>query len=241
MEVAPLNSTLTAKKSWFFFDDAIVFLTNSINATTANRVETIVNQWPTGAPLAAGSNWMHADGVGYYFPTGGNISTRRETRTGTWAQLGGSNDTTPHSATFLTLWFDHGVSPVNATAEYAIVPNVTADAMRTWAASNPISILANTATVSAVRNNRDNALGIVFWSAGAFDGYQSDAPATVYITQDASGEHISAADPTAGATGTFHLTVPIGMRSTMIEIPRNGGRTFTTTIKPPQSKRRAVR
>ena len=46
MELAPLASALTAKKSWFFFDDAIVFLTNSITSPSTNRVETIVNQWP---------------------------------------------------------------------------------------------------------------------------------------------------------------------------------------------------
>ncbi len=33
MELAPLNSSLTARKSWFFFDDAIVFLTSGITAT----------------------------------------------------------------------------------------------------------------------------------------------------------------------------------------------------------------
>jgi hyaluronate lyase len=51
MELAPLQSTLTAKKAWFFFDDAIVFLTNSITSTSTNRVETIVNQVPTSSKL----------------------------------------------------------------------------------------------------------------------------------------------------------------------------------------------
>ena len=40
MELAPLDSDLTARKSWFFFDDAIVFLTTSITSPTTNRVET---------------------------------------------------------------------------------------------------------------------------------------------------------------------------------------------------------
>ncbi|HEX7421353.1 MAG TPA: polysaccharide lyase family 8 super-sandwich domain-containing protein [Thermoanaerobaculia bacterium] len=240
MDVAPLNSTLTAKKSWFFFDDAIVFLTSSITDGSPNRVETIVNQWPTSAPLTTGSNWMQADNVGYYFPAG-NPSTKRETGTGTWAQLGAESDTTPYSATFLTLWFDHGMSPVNTAAEYAIVPNVSATEMRNWAASNPISIRADNATVAAVRNNRDNALGIAFFTAGSVDGFQADAPAVVYVTPSGNNLQVSAADPTNGATGTIHLTIPFGSRSVTIEFPRNGGRTFTTTVKAPQSKRRAVR
>ena len=241
MDVAPLNSTLTAKKSWFFFDDAIVFLTSAITDASPNRVETIVNQWPTTASLATGTNWMQADNIGYYFPTR-NPSTKRETRTGTWAQLGAESDTTPYTATFLTLWFDHGISPVSASAEYAVVPNVTVTAMRNWAASNPISIRANNATVAAVRNNRHNALGIAFFAAGSVDGFQSDAELAVYVTP-ASGNNlnVSAADPTDGATGTIHLTIPFGSRSVTIDVPRNGGRTFTTTVKAPQSKRRAVR
>jgi chondroitin AC lyase len=248
MDAAPLNSTLTAKKSWFFFDDAIVFLTNSINAISGNRVETVVNQWPTAAVLSTGSNWMQSDNVGYWFPSR-LPQTKRETRTGTWAQLGGDPDTTPHTATFLTIWFDHGVYPTNATAEYAIVPNVSAAGMQTWAAANPISILSNTATVSAVRNNRDNALGLVFWSASSFLGYQSDAAAVVYVTQDGNKLHVSAADPTSGATGAIHLTIPgryagtgatPNGNATRIEIPRNGGRTFSTTLKPSPAKRRSA-
>ncbi|HEX9162928.1 MAG TPA: polysaccharide lyase family 8 super-sandwich domain-containing protein, partial [Thermoanaerobaculia bacterium] len=255
MDLAPLGTgaTLTAKKSWFSFDDSIVFLTNSINATSANRVETIVNQWPLSTATAAvtsGSNWMQADGVGYYFPTNPHVSTKRETRTGTWAQLGGSTDTTPFSATFLTLWFDHGVMPANAAAEYVIVPNVTANAMRDWVASNPISIRANDARVSAVRNLRDGALGIVFWSPASVEGYQSDAPATVYITRNGTHLSVSAADPTNTATGSFHLTIPGRYRGpgatpsggfTTIEVLRNGGVTFTTTLEQSPAKRRAVR
>src|SRR5688500_6219580 len=46
MDLEPVGSLLRAKKSWFFFDDSIVFLTNSITSPSGNRVETIVNQWP---------------------------------------------------------------------------------------------------------------------------------------------------------------------------------------------------
>ena len=71
---------------------------------------------------------------------------------------------------------------MNATAEYVIVPNVTSTAMAAWAASRPLSILANNDNVSAVRDIRNGALGITFWRAGAIDGIQSNAPAVVYLT-----------------------------------------------------------
>jgi hypothetical protein len=252
MDLDALSSTLTAKKSWFFFDDAIVFLTSGITAPGANPVETIVAQAPLrdpNTPLAGdGSSWAFADRVGYWFPQGVPQITRG-THSGTWAALGGSTDTTPRTATFLTMTFDHGVAPVNAAAAYAIVPNTTADAMRTWAATTPIRILANTTNVAAVRSA--DALGVVFWTAGAFDGYQSDLSAVVYAVSAGTTLHIYAADPTNG-TGVFKVTVPgayvsanatvtSDFRSTTITVPRNGGRTFHATLTPVKARQRAAR
>ncbi|HEX7828516.1 MAG TPA: polysaccharide lyase family 8 super-sandwich domain-containing protein, partial [Thermoanaerobaculia bacterium] len=72
MELAPLGSQLTAKKSWFFFDDSIVFLTNSIASPSTNRIETVVNQWPllnATSQLVRNGDWAHLENVGYWFPT----------------------------------------------------------------------------------------------------------------------------------------------------------------------------
>ncbi|HEX2121820.1 MAG TPA: polysaccharide lyase family 8 super-sandwich domain-containing protein [Thermoanaerobaculia bacterium] len=236
MELAPLGSALTAKKAYFFFDDAIVFLTNGITLPNANRAETIVNQWPlmnASSQLARGSDWMQLEGVGYWFPTPSNLQTSRESRTGTWASLGGSTDTTPHTRDFVTMWIDHGPGPVHASAEYAIVPNVTAAGMREWAAAPPLRIVANNDTVSAVRDLRTGALAITFWRAGSVEGIQCDAPAVVYLV----GNTLHAADPTAAPTGTLRITVP---GYTPATIARNGGRTTTVTLTRPPN-RRAVR
>lgn len=237
MELAPLGSQLRANKSYFFFDDAVVFLTNGIMSPTGNHIETVVQQWPlrnANAPLITGSNYAFSEGVGYWFGDMTNLQTRRESRTGTWASLGGSDDATPRSATFLTMSLDHGVAPVNARAEYAIVPATTAEAMRLWAASPPLAILANDATASAVRDRRTNATAIAFWAPGSVDGIQSSAQAVLYITDDGKTVHLYAADPNAGATGTFRITLPgrltapgatTGASATSIDIARASGRT----------------
>ena len=237
MELAPLNSSLTARKAYFFFDDAIVFLSNGITATNLNRVETIVNQWPllnASSQLARGFDWAQIENVGYWFPTPSNLKTSREDRSGTWASLGASDDATTHTKPFVTLWIDHGVSPVNATAEYAIVPNVSAAAMQQWAASRPLAIVANNERVSAVRDTRTGALGITFWGAGSIEGIQSDSAAVVYI----NGSHLWAADPNGGATGTITLTIP---RYGTYRIPRASGQTTHVVMKPQATRRRSVR
>ena len=255
MDLAPLNSALVAKKAWFFFDDAIVFLTHSITSPSANRVETIVNQWPllnASSQLVRRNDWAHLENVGYWFPTPVDLKVVREDRSGTWASLGGSSDTTVHTKPIVTMWLDHGTAPVNAAAEYVIVPNVSQSQMATWAASRPISILANTETASAARDNRTGALGIAFWRSGSFDGYTSSAPAVVLVKAELMTMQLHVADPTGGNTGTFQLTIPgtwttpavpssRTTRSTTLTIPRNAGETTSITLTRTLSKKRAVR
>jgi chondroitin AC lyase len=255
MELVPLASTLTARKSWFFFDDAIVFLTNSITSSSANRVETIVNQWPllnASAQLTRRDDWALLEGVGYWFPSPVDLKTARETRTGTWASLGGSSNTTMHSKPIVTLWLDHGTSPVNASAEYVIVPNMTTTSMAAWASSRPLSILVNNETVSAVRDNRTDALGITFWRAGSIDGFQSNAPAVVYTSMtDMNTMRVDVADPNGNANGTLQVTIPgawkttsavpsRSTRSITLTIPRKSGETTTVVLTRVAGRRRAV-
>lgn len=221
MDYAPLQSSLTAKKSWFF-DDTIVFLTNSITSTSGNRIETILDQRPSSTPMTIGNGWAFADGIGYWF-YGAAPQIQQITRSGTWAALNASGDTTLHTATFNTLWIDHGTTPVNATA-YAIVMNTTAAAMQNYV---PPQILANDANLSAVR--RGNAMGIVFWTAGSFAGITTDSPAIVYLTP----ADLYVTDPTNGS-GPF--TVRVG--NAAYTVPRNGGQTFHAHLG---LRRRAVR
>jgi chondroitin AC lyase len=255
MELAPLQSALSARKSWFFFNDAIVFLTNSITSPSANRVETIVNQWPlvnASAQLTRRDDWALLEGVGYWFPTPVDLKTARDSRTGTWASLGGSSDTTEHTKPFVTLWLDHGTQPMNASAEYVIVPNKNPTSMAAWAASRPISIVANNDVVSAARDNRTGAFGITFWRAGAVEGIQSSAAAVVFVTSsNATSMRIDAADPNGNANGTFQLTIPgqwrtsdvvaaRTARTTILTIPRKSGETTTARLERVPARRRAA-
>lgn len=226
MDFAAVGSALTAKKSWFFFDDVIVFLTNSITSPSANRVETVIQQWPLAnpnAPVVRDGDWTWCEGAGYYvYPQAAKLNVERTTRTGTWAALGGSSDTTPHTATFLTLWLDHGIAPAGASAAYAI-------SLGTIAVPN---LVQNDARASAVV--KGDTLGIVFWQAGSVLGYSSSIPAVLY----GNGRDLWVSDPTNAATGTFTVTAPGGARFT---VARNGGATSHFTLPPASVRRRAVR
>lgn len=232
MQLAPLNSSLTANKSWFFFDDAIVFMTSSINCPTPNHTETIVNQWPlmnASSPVLTGDGWTWCENVGYVFPNRDAVKIDRTTRSGTYVALGGSADATTYTKSFVTLSLDHGPYAAGRSAEYLIVPNVSASALQNWAASNPITILSDTGVVSAARDRRTNATGIAFWSAGSFAGFAATAPLVVYMTDDGYRVTISAADPTCAMTGTIRLTLPAGFTPAYVDVPANGGKTMTAT------------
>ncbi len=104
MDLQPVGSALTAKKSWFFFDDTIVFLTNSITLPGQNRVETVVQQWPlanAASPTLRGANWLWCENVGYYvYPQSAALNVTHQERSGTWqssAQATTQHRRAPHS------------------------------------------------------------------------------------------------------------------------------------------------
>lgn len=235
MDLVPLNSSLRARKSWFFFDDSIVFLTNGISSTSANPVETIVSQWPLadpGSTVTRRDDWAVAGKAGYWFPASQNVTITTPTRSGTWASLGGSTDSTVHTKTFATMLFEHGRTPFDASAEYVIVPGATPASMAAWAASRPLSILANNRSVSAVRDLRTGELGITFWQAAAIDDFRSSAPLVVWVRREGDRMQVWAADPNAGSTGTIQLAVSGNWEAAGVQAQRSGG---TTVLSIPRA------
>ncbi len=221
MDSAPLKTTLHAEKSWFFFDDFIVFLGSGITDTASAPVETIVEQWPLSKPdaplvvdgktVASGlysttlSNptWISADGLGYYFPAATGVDVGIKDQTGDWSKLGVSSGSV--SARFLTLAIPHGKAPSGATYAYAIA--LAGQDMASWTAGKPFTILQNDPDVAAVRAGQ--SVGVVFWKAGSLDlgsgtTLTTDTPATVYLTDDGNVVSVAAADPAWG-TGTMKV------------------------------------
>lgn len=249
MDFAAIDSPLTARKGWVFFDDAIVFLVNGVNSPSDNSVETVVDQRPLlsieSPVVMEGDRWISAGGMGYWFPSGEAVEVRKEMRNGSWAALGGPADRLERSNPILTIWIDHGPYPANARAEYVIVPAVDAVSMRNWVASNPISIPANNEQVSAARDLRTGSLGVIFWEASSIEGISTDAPAVLYQSISGNRVELSLADPAQGS-GTYQVTLPSklilvsadpgvtvtsGPASTTLTVPRNGGRTVRVTLQ----------
>jgi chondroitin AC lyase len=225
MELAAAASPLTAHKSWFFFDDEVVCLGSDIACPTDHPTETIVNQWPlteAGALLTVDGaakvssvpwteelrnpQWAQCDGIGYLFPEPGRAKAQRIIQSGTWRSMTEMGSRDVHQNPFLTFWFDHGAQAKGATYAYAVVPNKTAGQMQAYSESEPISIVAHTSTVHAVRHNKTGAAGIVFWGPGSVGKVSADRACIVLCEETAKGLTLAVSDPTHEAA-TFHVTI----------------------------------
>lgn len=139
-----------------------------------------------------GPVWAHFENVGgYYFPNGGNLFA------------GYTNS----ANSFMELWFDHGVNPVDASYAYTLLPGLDSAATRAYAINPDTEILINTDKIQAVREKTLGVTGIVFWEAGTFEGVTADKPMIVMIKDDGSGSVLlSACDPTQLLTEA-HITL----------------------------------
>ncbi|MGW7412222.1 polysaccharide lyase 8 family protein [Streptomyces sp. NPDC054863] len=237
MELAAQGSTLRARKSWFFLDNAVVALGAGITASDGRTVETIVenrNLHANGTPqllvdgvrrsAAPGrpaglhrAHWAHIEGVGgYVFPERTPLHTLREQRTGVWRDLNTGADTggstTPVTRRYLTLWIDHGTSPAAASYAYALLPGASPATTAAWRLSRPVHIAANDTGAQAVEDRRLGLTAVTFWQPGTAAGITSSGPASVLVRRRNGSVSVAVADP--GRTGsTLTLQLPFAARS----------------------------
>jgi len=232
---ATTYSSLTAKKSYFMFDDEIVAVGSDINSTDNRTIETTVenrklnsagnnaltvNGTAKSTALGwtesmTGVNWAHMAGsvsgsdIGYYFPGGTSLKGIRETRTGNWNALNGGESNAAVTSNFLTLWMDHGANPSSASYQYVLLPNKSSSQVSAYAASPNVSILEKTGDAHAVKENSLNIIGVNFWKdmVKTVSGITSNKKASVMTRETSSDLEIAVADPTHANTGTIDVEI----------------------------------
>ncbi|MEU0686153.1 polysaccharide lyase 8 family protein [Streptomyces uncialis] len=212
-----LSSTLKAKKSWFFLDDAVVCLGAGIHGRDGVAVESVVDNRNlgaagthvltvdgTGQPATQGWNaafpaarWAHLSGHGgYVFPGGAPVRALRETRTGAWADINTGGTTDPVSRRYVTLWFDHGTDPTWATYAYLLMPGASAARTAARAADTGwVDVLANSDEIQGVSVPSLGFTGINFWFAGTAGAVSVTTPASVMIRVTGSSAEVRVSGP----------------------------------------------
>ncbi|MFK0524050.1 polysaccharide lyase family 8 super-sandwich domain-containing protein [Paenibacillus illinoisensis] len=166
-------------------------------------------------------SWAYLEGnvtdsnIGYIFPDHSSIKLTRQIQEGRWSDINLSNPPSATSPTdllqnyFLTMWIDHGDNPADSKYEYMILPNASKQETKDYADSPDVTILANSQTVQAVRENTLDVAGYNFWadtltSAG---GVTSNKQASVMIRNipEADTIELAVSDPTLENQGYIEL------------------------------------
>lgn len=222
-------STLTAKKSWFCFDDAFVCLGAGITSSDGYEVDSIIDNRNLGAdgsnaltvdgvPQSStagwtktftGARWAYLEGVGgYVFPGGRDVTALRETRSGAWHDINTGDTTTENTRNYVTLYADHGIDPTNASYAYALMPG----ARRTEVLARSVDrgwlqILANTAAAQAVAVRPLGVTAANFYTAGTAGTLSATGAASILIREHGDGTAtVCVADPTSTAATSLIVT-----------------------------------
>ncbi|MFI1069214.1 polysaccharide lyase 8 family protein [Streptomyces puniciscabiei] len=213
-----LQSTLVARKSWFFLDDTVVCLGAAITCTDGTAVETTVenrNLGPTGgAPFTVdgtvrpagypwsatltGAKWAHIGGHGgYVFPGGATVRALRDARDGSWSAINKGGATTVLNRKYLTMYVDHGTDPANASYAYLLLPGASAARTQARAADTHwLTVLAHTDNQQGVAVTSLGFTGVNFWFGGTAGTLTASDPCSVMISENDDGTAVIAvSDP----------------------------------------------
>jgi len=229
----PLTPGLTAKKTWFMFDNEVVCLGAGITCADNVETDTTVENRRLGTsptnkftvngtmfpPVIGWSNqfdhvsWCALQGVGgYYFPGGAtNLQAAFVANDGAWSDISGRRRGPAFSYftdDYLKLWFHHGAKPAGDTYAYVLLPNFSAADVAAYASMPDIVVLANTPQVQAAKKP---ALGVVaanFWTANnSADIISADAPCSVITLKKDLNFAVGISDPTQTNTGSITVTL----------------------------------
>lgn len=230
----PLSPSLSARKSWFMFDDEVVCLGAGITCGGDAEVDTTVEDRRLGtapagtftvdgapaAPVVGWSrtlgtvSWCALDGVGgYYFPGGAaNLQAAFVSSSGGWSDISGGGRTPKSPATtddYLKLWYNHGVHPADASYAYVLLPNMAAGQVAAYASHPGVAVLANTPAVQAAKKPSLGVVAANFWTGGTHsaDLITADAPSSIVTLRDANALAVGVCDPTQANTGSVTVTL----------------------------------
>jgi hyaluronate lyase len=230
MELDAYNSPLTARKSWFMFEDEVVCLGAGINCNNGADIQTTaVNRkisssntnafvmdgitmpttlgWQTNR---ANTAWCSLDAMGgCYFPSRATVNALRQSRTASWSQINAGGTTSSTTRNYLTLWFDHGANPANATYSYVLLPNYTTLQTSNYALAPEITLLENSTNAQAVKETTLNIVAANIWTNGSktIDLITANTRASIMTQESGGGLAVAVADPTQTNTGSILVTL----------------------------------
>lgn len=227
---------LSARKSWFFFDDEFVALGTAIEAESDDPVATTLNQSLLNGAVVWGKegeeseldqdtheldevDWVHHDQTGYLFTEPADVHLSNRSESGSWQQINDQSwarDLGKEEQEVFTLWLDHGVAPRQAEYEYIVVPGIPATEVGPYQKNSPIEMISNTPGLQAVRHRELGRTQMVFYEEGEAEIGEgllvsTETPGLVMVkTAGDQVEAITVSDPTRQLDALrLHITAPL--------------------------------
>jgi hypothetical protein len=147
-------------------------------------------------------SWIHHDRVGYYFPSGGEITVKNQNQSGSWHDINLSQSPTVETSKIFSAWIGHGKAPDDAKYEYIVVPSKNLVQFETWIKNVPVKTIINTAEIQAVYDKKAEIYGVAFYKPGNASlepglSVRAEQPCLLLIQADykKKGLNITVADP----------------------------------------------
>lgn len=181
-----------------------------LNGTGSNNLTVDGATKPHGLGWSESMNrvhWAHLEGntpdsgIGYYFPLASNVYGLREARTGKYADINGNIQLPPeaqieNTRNYLSLAFEHGVQPSNASYSYVLLPNKDSNATESYSNNPDIEVLGHTTDIHAVREKKLGITAANFWNPSTVSYITAYNPASVMVKETKDTMSVSIADPT---------------------------------------------
>lgn len=175
------RDSLSARKSWFIFDQEIVALGTDIRCPTNNYVVTTINQnllrdqvyvWDSGMSIISegehsSDQWsrIYHDETGYILLEPATLEVWNGLRKGRWSDVDQNGPTAEVAQRVFGLAISHGQRPEDGGYQYVVVPAIDLVDFQAYTAEQ-LTVLSNTGTVQAVWHKGLHMLQCIFWNPG---------------------------------------------------------------------------
>ncbi|MGF1779294.1 polysaccharide lyase 8 family protein [Vibrio nomapromontoriensis] len=201
------NNLLSAKKSWFLFDQDIIALGSNITNNSSNNALTVIENRKVAHDATIYVNGEHlSEPEGFtghlerleieydttkhplqYIALSGNTANiKRTCRQGDWSDIGVNSGKV--EGCFVSATFD---SDHHNNYQYAIVPNTASGYVPA------VEVLSNDATAHVVIHQTLNLIAANFWQRGKVGNIEAQTPLSMMMKQHDNGDMtVSVSDPT---------------------------------------------
>jgi len=217
-----VRDALSARTSWFFFDDEVVCLGAGIDCDSDHPVVTTINQCllrgevvcqvdgerrtlTPGSHRLRNVEFIWHDHVAYLPIRPASLGVQHGPVTGSWHAANRRYPDRPQSKDLFMAEIEHGTRPQAASYAYAVIPAVPRDAVLQRLERRDWRVVSNMSRLQVVEHEQLQLVAAACYEAAevAVDenrGFQVDRPCLLLIRDTQHGVHVTAADPSRRAS-----------------------------------------